>query len=96
MFSISHKGLAHLRRNAVGYLALSIALGGTSYAAVELPRDSVGRDQLRAGRSGGPSSVERRSAATWPAGCPTRGSRRSPPYGSTTTPRSSSGPRRRC
>ena len=52
MFSISHKGLAHLRRNAVGYLALSIALGGTSYAAVELPRDSVGRDQLSAGAVG--------------------------------------------
>jgi hypothetical protein len=52
MLGITRKGLTHLRRNTVGYLALTIALGGTSYAAVELPRDSVGRDQLRAGAVG--------------------------------------------
>lgn len=56
MIRITRKGLGHLRRNTVGYLALTIALGGTSYAAVELPRDSVGRDQLRAG-SVGPSEL---------------------------------------
>jgi hypothetical protein len=39
--------LAHLRRNAVAYLALFVALGGTSYAAVQLPRDSVGTKQIR-------------------------------------------------
>ncbi len=37
----------HLRHNAVGYLALFVALGGTSYAAVSLPRDSVGARQIR-------------------------------------------------
>src|SRR5919199_5696718 len=37
----------HLRRNVVAYLALFAAVGGTSYAAVRLPRNSVGRSQLR-------------------------------------------------
>ena len=37
----------HLRRNVVAYLALFAALGGTSYAAVGLPRNSVGRSQLK-------------------------------------------------
>jgi hypothetical protein len=37
---------AHLRRHAVAYLALFVALGGTSYAA-SLPRNSVGTAQLR-------------------------------------------------
>jgi hypothetical protein len=44
---VSTSPLGHLRRNAVAYLALTIALGGTSYAAVEIPRNSVGADQLR-------------------------------------------------
>src|SRR3954447_4522327 len=39
--------LAHARRNAVAYLALSIALGGTSYAAARLPANSVGAKQIR-------------------------------------------------
>ncbi|HEX2234274.1 MAG TPA: collagen-like protein, partial [Thermoleophilaceae bacterium] len=39
--------LAHLKSNAVAYLALMIALGGTSYAAVNLPRNSVGPKQLK-------------------------------------------------
>ena len=41
--------LAHLRRNAVAYVALFVALGGTSaYAANEiLPKGSVGAKQLR-------------------------------------------------
>lgn len=41
--------LRHLRSNAVGYAALFVALGGTSYAAVNIPRNSVGTRQLRNG-----------------------------------------------
>jgi hypothetical protein len=40
---------AHLRANAVAYLALFVALGGTSYAAIRLPTNSVGAKQLRSG-----------------------------------------------
>src|SRR4051812_26985527 len=40
--------LSHVRRNAVAYLALAVALGGTSYAAVSLPANSVGTPQLKA------------------------------------------------
>jgi hypothetical protein len=43
-----HEPLRHLRRNAIAYLALFVALGGTSYAATALPRNSVGPGQLRA------------------------------------------------
>ena len=39
----------HLRSNAVAYLALFVALGGTSYAAINLPAGSVGTQQLRNG-----------------------------------------------
>lgn len=39
--------LDHLRSNLVAYLALFVALGGTSYAAVTLPAGSVGTRQLR-------------------------------------------------
>jgi len=35
--------------NVVATVALFVALGGTSYAVVSLPRDSVGHRQLRAG-----------------------------------------------
>ncbi len=35
--------------NVVATLALFVALGGTSYAVVSLPRDSVGHRQVRAG-----------------------------------------------
>lgn len=41
--------IAHARANAVAYVALFVALGGTSYAAVNLPADSVGSPQLRSG-----------------------------------------------
>ena len=41
--------LAYLRRHHIGLLALFIALGGTSYAAAKLPRNSVGTTQLKAG-----------------------------------------------
>jgi hypothetical protein len=37
----------HLRGNLVAYLALFVALGGTSYAAFSLPKGSVGTAQLR-------------------------------------------------
>lgn len=39
----------HLRSNLIGYLALFVALGGTSYAAVALPRNSVGATQIKTG-----------------------------------------------
>jgi hypothetical protein len=41
--------LAHVRNNVVAYLALFVALGGTSYAALSLPAGSVGTKQLRNG-----------------------------------------------
>jgi hypothetical protein len=41
--------LNHLRGNVIAYLALFVALGGTSYAAVNLPTNSVGTAQLRNG-----------------------------------------------
>jgi hypothetical protein len=39
--------LGYIRRHHVGLLALFVALGGTSYAAVKLPRNSVGTAQIR-------------------------------------------------
>jgi len=44
----------HVRRQFVGYLALFIALGGVSYAAVKLPANSVGSRQLKAHAVTGP------------------------------------------
>lgn len=44
--------LTHLRSNAVAYLALFIALSGTSYASVQLPKDSVRAKQIAAGAVG--------------------------------------------
>jgi hypothetical protein len=41
--------LDYLKRHHMGVLALFIALGGTSYAATQLPRNSVGSAQIRAG-----------------------------------------------
>ena len=41
--------LSHLKSNAIAYLALFIALGGTSYAAISLPANSVGTRQIRNG-----------------------------------------------
>jgi hypothetical protein len=43
------KLLTHVKHNVVAYLALFVALGGTSYAAVNLPAGSVGSKQLRNG-----------------------------------------------
>ncbi len=39
--------IAHLQSNVIAYLALFVALGGTSYAAVTLPAGSVGNKQLK-------------------------------------------------
>ncbi len=39
----------HLRSNAVAYLALFVALGGTGYATSNLPASSVGTRQLKNG-----------------------------------------------
>ena len=39
--------LRHLRSNVVAYLALIVAMGGTSYAAVNLPKDSVTAKQIK-------------------------------------------------
>jgi Collagen triple helix repeat (20 copies) len=44
-----HALARHLHHNVVGYLALFVAIGGTSYAAVSLPSGSVGTRQLRDG-----------------------------------------------
>jgi hypothetical protein len=41
--------LEYLKRHHVGILALFVALGGTTYAATQLPAGSVGSRQLRAG-----------------------------------------------
>ena len=35
----------HIRSNVVAYIALFVALGGTSYAAIKLPANSVGTRQ---------------------------------------------------
>lgn len=42
-----HRILTHLKSNAVAYIALFVALGGTSYAAFSLPAGSVGGRQLQ-------------------------------------------------
>jgi hypothetical protein len=41
--------LSYLRRHHIGLVALFIALGGTSYAAAKLPKNSVGSRQIRSG-----------------------------------------------
>jgi hypothetical protein len=43
------KALGCMRANAVAWLALFVALGGTGYAAMTLPAGSVGTSQLRNG-----------------------------------------------
>ena len=44
-----NKLITHIRANAIAYLALFIALGGTSYAAITIPRNSIGTRQLKNG-----------------------------------------------
>ncbi len=41
--------LSFLKHNAIALAALFVALGGTSYAAMAIPRNSVGAHQLRRG-----------------------------------------------
>ncbi len=41
------KVAGHLKQNLVAYLALFVALGGTSYAALRIPAGSVGNRQLK-------------------------------------------------
>jgi hypothetical protein len=41
------KVVGHLKQNLVAYLALFVALGGTSYAALRIPPGSVGNRQLQ-------------------------------------------------
>lgn len=43
------RAFQHIRSNAIAYLALFVALGGTGYAAISLPTNSVGTEQLRDG-----------------------------------------------
>jgi hypothetical protein len=42
-----HRFGNHIRSNLVGWIALFVALGGTGYAAVGIPRNSVGASQIR-------------------------------------------------
>ncbi len=44
-----HQLLRHVRSNAVAYVALFVALGGTGYAALRLPANSVGNRQIQNG-----------------------------------------------
>jgi len=53
----------HAQRNAVGYLALFVALGGTSYAAVKLPANSVTSRQIAA-KAVGASEIRDGSVGT--------------------------------
>jgi hypothetical protein len=43
------RAAAHARRNVVAYIALFVALGGTSYAAIKLPANSVKAKQIAPG-----------------------------------------------
>jgi hypothetical protein len=47
MTTITDRLLRHARANAVAYLALFVALGGTSYAAVHIAAHSIGPRELR-------------------------------------------------
>ena len=42
-----HRLINHVRGNLVGWIALFVALGGTGYAAISIPRNSVGAAQIR-------------------------------------------------
>jgi hypothetical protein len=44
-----HRLVEHIRGNVISYLALFCALSGTGYAAITIPRSSVGTRQLRNG-----------------------------------------------
>ena len=61
------KTLTFIRHNAIALLALFVALGGTSYAALSLPAGSVGTKQLRNGCGHEPTRSRSGAvtAATW-------------------------------
>ena len=46
---MARRFFCYLRQNALGFVAIVIALGGTAYAAAGLPRNSVGTRQLKNG-----------------------------------------------
>jgi hypothetical protein len=46
------KLLRHLRQNTVAYLALFVALGGTSYASVRLPQSAASPQALKSAKAG--------------------------------------------
>jgi hypothetical protein len=56
--------LNNLRGQWIGVVALFIALGGTGYAAISIPRHSVGRGQLRNGAVGETQLGKRSVGAT--------------------------------
>jgi hypothetical protein len=64
--------VSHLRHNLVAYLALFVALGGTSYAAIKLPAKSVGTKQLKnravTPKKVAPSTIARFRGQTGPQG----------------------------
>src|SRR5689334_13335464 len=45
--SMLNRVVHHIRSNAVAYVALFVALGGTSYAALKPPANSVGTKQIK-------------------------------------------------
>jgi hypothetical protein len=56
--------LHHIKSNAIGYVALFIALGGTSYAAIAIPAGSVGTRQLHKGAVTGSKLARNAVSAT--------------------------------
>src|SRR2546423_9785605 len=52
----------HLARNAIAWIALFVALGGASYAAIKLPANSVGSRQIK--RNAVTGSKIKRNAVT--------------------------------
>jgi hypothetical protein len=44
---MTNRVVHHIRSNVVAYVALFVALGGTSYAAIKLPANSVGTRQIK-------------------------------------------------
>jgi hypothetical protein len=54
--------VTHLKSNVIAYLALFVALGGTSYAALRIPAHSVGNRQLK-NHSVSPDKLDRSSIA---------------------------------
>jgi hypothetical protein len=47
-----HRVVRHVRAHVIAYVALFVALGGTSYAATSLPKNSVGAKQIKTGAVG--------------------------------------------